>query len=43
MDDAPMGCLLGWPRGTLKQWLVALASFALLITAFYFAFTAMGY
>jgi len=44
IEDGPMGCLWpDWPfRAPLKQWLAALAAFALLLAAFYFFFSATG-
>ena len=44
MEDPvlPLGCLFGWPGGSLKQCLVALGTFAVL-AAFYFLFSALGW
>jgi hypothetical protein len=43
IDPEPLGCLLGWPRASLKQWLVGLGSFAALLAALYFIFSALGW
>ncbi|HYI47041.1 MAG TPA: hypothetical protein VEX35_01120 [Allosphingosinicella sp.] len=42
IDPDPEGCLIGWPRASLRQWLVGLGSFALLLAALYFLFSAAG-
>ena len=42
IDHDPVGCLFGWPRASLRQWLAGLGSFALLLAALYFLFSAVG-
>ncbi len=44
MDGEPSGCLFlfEWPRGSLRQWLVALAAFAALLAVLYLLFSWMG-
>lgn len=39
----PIGCLLGWPGGSLRQWLVALAAFNALLGALTLLFSWMGF
>ncbi|HEV7659943.1 MAG TPA: hypothetical protein VGO55_08870 [Allosphingosinicella sp.] len=43
IDYDPQGCLFGWPRASFRQWLVGLGSFAALIAALYFLFSALGW
>jgi hypothetical protein len=35
--------MFGWPRGSLRQWLVALAVFAALLALLYLLFSWMGF
>jgi hypothetical protein len=44
IDGDPTGCLflLEWPRGSVRQWLTALAIFATLLLLFYLLFSWMG-
>lgn len=43
IDYDPQGCMFGFPRASLRQWLVGLGSFAALIAALYFIFSALGW
>ena len=43
IDDEPLGCPLGWPRGSLRQWLVALGTVAALIGLLYLLFSWLGW
>jgi hypothetical protein len=44
IDGEPTGCLflLEWPRGSLRQWLVALGTFSALLLVFYVIFSLLG-
>lgn len=44
IDGEPTGCLfwLEWPRGLLRQWLVALGTFSALFVICYVIFTLLG-
>ena len=39
IEEGPQGCLVPWPRGSLKQWLAALGTVALLLAIFYALFS----
>jgi hypothetical protein len=43
IEPDPTGGLFDWPRATFRQWLVGLGSFAALIAALYFLFSALGW
>lgn len=42
IEGEPLGCLLGWPRGSLRQWLVALGTLAALIGLLYLLLSYLG-
>jgi hypothetical protein len=42
-DYGPTGIRIAWPRASFWQWLVGLGSFAALIAALYFIFSALGW
>lgn len=43
IDYDPRGWRFGWPPASFRQWLVGLGSFAALVTALYFLFSALGW
>jgi hypothetical protein len=42
-DHDPVGCLWGWPRASLKQWVVGLGTMAALMAVLYFVFSWLGW